>query len=131
MNRLYYRGATIILIVYDITDYSTFNKVQFWIEEIRNHGDSDRKATLILVANKLDLNEYREVTIEIGKRYAQTIGAYFFEVSAAQPTGIGELFQSILDYLPPDENVTQAHTFSIEQKPPSKKPSKFTKEACC
>ncbi|KAJ6325477.1 hypothetical protein OIU76_012540 [Salix suchowensis] len=56
---LYYRGAAIAFIVYDITSPETFNKAQYWVKELQKHGSPD--IVMALVGNKADLHEKREV----------------------------------------------------------------------
>ncbi|KAG6758525.1 hypothetical protein POTOM_038880 [Populus tomentosa] len=56
---LYYRGAAVAVIVYDITSPETFNKAQYWVKELQKHGSPD--IVMALVGNKADLQEKREV----------------------------------------------------------------------
>ncbi|KAJ6983411.1 ras-related protein RABF1 isoform X1 [Populus alba] len=56
---LYYRGAAVAVIVYDITSPETFNKAQYWVKELQKHGSPD--IVMALVGNKADLHEKREV----------------------------------------------------------------------
>ncbi|XP_011024389.1 PREDICTED: ras-related protein RABF1 isoform X4 [Populus euphratica] len=56
---LYYRGAAVAVIVYDITSPETFNKAQYWVKELKKHGSPD--IVMALVGNKADLHEKREV----------------------------------------------------------------------
>lgn len=53
----YYRGAVGALLVYDIAKHKTYENVQRWLTELRNHADSD--IVIMLVGNKSDLKHLR------------------------------------------------------------------------
>ncbi|CAO0796329.1 unnamed protein product [Mucor circinelloides] len=58
----YYRGAVGALLVYDITRQSSFQNIDHWLKELRDH--SDDKISLMLVGNKVDLVDSRAVSTE-------------------------------------------------------------------
>ncbi|CAN1747570.1 Ras-related protein RABF1 [Linum perenne] len=60
---LYYRGAAVAVIVYDITSPESFKKAQYWVKELQKHGSPD--IVLALVGNKADLHENREVPTQV------------------------------------------------------------------
>ena len=55
----YYRGAHGIIVTYDITDRDSFAKVSEWMSEVDKH--SDKNISRILVGNKKDLEDQREI----------------------------------------------------------------------
>ena len=89
---LYYRGASIILVVYDITNQkSLMTGVREWIHELRVNGPED--AVLVLVGNKRDKdNALREVDRDAARRYANKVGALFFEASAKTGENVMNIF---------------------------------------
>ncbi|CAI0442668.1 unnamed protein product [Linum tenue] len=95
---LYYRGAAVAVIVYDITSPESFNKAQYWVKELQKHGSPD--IVLALVGNKADLHESREVPTQDGVEYAEKNGMFFIETSAKTADNIGHLFQEIGKRLP-------------------------------
>ena len=91
----YYKGAKGAIVVYDITQESTFLKVEQFVKDLREK--SDKNVYMILVGNKIDLEENRKVSKEEGKILADKLKMGFFEVSAKNGTGIEDLFKNLID----------------------------------
>lgn len=64
----YYRGAVGALIVYDITSQNTFDSVERWLKELRDHADN--QIVIMLVGNKIDKKHLRAVATGLAKQYA-------------------------------------------------------------
>lgn len=64
----YYRGAVGALLVYDIAKHLTYENVERWLKELRDHADSN--IVIMLVGNKCDLRHLRAVPTEEAKTYA-------------------------------------------------------------
>ena len=64
----YYRGAVGALLVYDIAKHLTYENVERWLKELRDHADSN--IVIMLVGNKCDLRHLRAVPTEEAKAYA-------------------------------------------------------------
>ena len=73
-----------ILLMYDITDKTTFDSIPNWIQNIKDLKGDD--FPLILLGNKNDLEEERKISKEEGQKFADEIGIQFFETS--NKTGI-------------------------------------------
>ena len=67
----YYKGAKGALIVYDITRKNTFDNIDKWISDLKLNGD--KNICILIVGNKSDLNEQREVDEELGKKKAEML----------------------------------------------------------
>lgn len=89
----YFRGAQGILLVYDVTDRQTFTDIKTWSKQIEMHADSN--VDKVLLANKCDQNENRQVSFEEGEALAKEGGMKFFETSAKQDFNVEEAFLSI------------------------------------
>ena len=92
---MYYRGAAGALIVYDITSTETLMEAQRWLKELRTQSGSTSPIVIVLVGNKLDLAEYRQVTEDEGRRVATEEGALWFEISAKDGTNLDEMFKAL------------------------------------
>ncbi|XP_050250398.1 ras-related protein RABE1c-like isoform X2 [Quercus robur] len=90
----YYRGAMGILLVYDVTDESSFNNIKNWIRNIEQHASDN--VNKILVGNKADMDESkRAVPTSKGQALADEYGIKFFETSAKTNMNVEEVFFSI------------------------------------
>ncbi|XAR54463.1 hypothetical protein NMG60_11029603 [Bertholletia excelsa] len=98
LTPLYYRGAAVAVIVYDITSSESFAKAQYWVKELQKNGSPG--LVMALVGNKADLQEQREVPIQDGMDCAEKNGMFFIETSAKTADNISQLFEEISNRLP-------------------------------
>lgn len=131
ITRTYYKGAIGALLVYDITRRDTFTHVTKWLEEVKSN--SSKNICVILIGNKKDLEDKRQVTFEEGESFARENGLMFLETSAKTAFNVVEAFnlsaQAILNNIEktgidPTENKNK---MKIENKP--QEPTK--KGGCC
>ena len=73
----YYKGAKGALIVYDITNKFTFESVDKWVQDLNSYGE--KNLTLLLVGNKSDLENKRQINKEEGEEKAKSFGLGFIE----------------------------------------------------
>ncbi|VDN53337.1 unnamed protein product [Dracunculus medinensis] len=90
ITRSYYRGAAGALLVYDITRRDTFNHLTSWLEDARQHSNSNM--VIMLIGNKSDLEARREVKKEEGEAFAHEHGLIFMETSAKTAANVEEKF---------------------------------------
>ncbi|PON49822.1 Small GTP-binding domain containing protein [Parasponia andersonii] len=90
----YYRGAVGALLVYDITKRQTFDNIQRWLRELRDHADSN--IVIMMAGNKADLNHLRAISSEDAGALAEKEGLSFLETSALEALNVEKAFQSIL-----------------------------------
>lgn len=64
----YYRGAVGALLVYDIAKHLTYENVERWLKELRDHADSN--IVIMLVGNKSDLRHLRAVPTDEARAFA-------------------------------------------------------------
>ncbi|XP_026194593.1 ras-related protein Rab-11B [Cyclospora cayetanensis] len=90
----YYRGAVGALLVYDITKRQSFDNVERWLKELRDHADPN--IVILLVGNKSDLRHLRGITPEEATRFANRENLAFIETSALDATNVEQAFHQIL-----------------------------------
>ena len=90
ITRAYYKNSVCALVVYDISSRDSFNNVMTWIEDCRNQ--SPKTIFIVLVGNKCDLEDKRQVTYEEGKELADKNELLFFESSAKDGINVDDIF---------------------------------------
>ncbi|XP_067326075.1 ras-related protein Rab-17 isoform X1 [Anolis sagrei] len=91
---LYYRGANAAVLVYDITKKETLEKAKLWLRELEKEFLQD-EIIIVLVGNKVDLSEEREVTLQEAKDFANTKSMLYMETSAKTNHQVTELFTAL------------------------------------
>ena len=91
----HYRGSHGIVINYDITDKQKFINLRKWIDEILKKAPLETR--MILIGNKCDLSNEREVTEEEGKKLADEFGMLFFETSAKTGYNVNFAFETLIE----------------------------------
>ena len=91
----YYKGAKGAFIVYDMTRKNTFDSVNRWVSDIT--AAADKRITLILIGNKSDLEDQRQVTKEQGEEKAKELGLAFLETSACSGENLDKAFQMMIN----------------------------------
>ena len=106
----YYKGAQGCLLVYDITKKKSFDNIDKWYSELKSN--SDEKIYTMLLGNKSDLEENREVSIEEAEKKAKNFNIAFMETSAYNGNNINKAFSELIN------NVYQnnKHAFNQEIK---------------
>ncbi|KAI7896069.1 GTP-binding protein [Mucor mucedo] len=94
----FYRGAVGALLVYDITRKPSFDHVDQWLKELREH--TEENIPLVLIGNKLDLSDVnRQVSTEIARQYATQSNMLFFETSAYDATNVTDAFETMFEHV--------------------------------
>ena len=91
----YYRGAVGALLVYDIAKHVTFENIDRWLRELRDHADHN--IVIMLVGNKSDLRHLRAVPTDDAKGYAEQCSLSFIETSALDSTNVEQAFQELTE----------------------------------
>ena len=88
----YIRGSSLVFIVYDITNRKSFENLQSWIDFVNNIENSN----IVILANKIDLENQRQVQTEEGQKFCTEKNYDFFEVSAKEDNNLNNmLFNSV------------------------------------
>ena len=86
----YYRGANVALIVFDITNHQSFDSLPMWIENFYKNGPEQKN--IILIGNKKDLADLRQVTQQEAEAFSETNNMMYFETSAKEGDNIEYIF---------------------------------------
>ena len=95
ITRAYYKNSVCALVVYDISSRDSFNNVSTWIEDCRNQ--SPKTIFMVLVGNKSDLADKRQVSTEEGQELAEKYGLQFYETSAKTGDNVDAIFYNSAD----------------------------------
>ena len=90
ITRAYYKNSICACIVYDITNRKSFEDVKLWLEDCKSQ--SPRNILLVLIGNKIDLEDKREVSFEEGEKFAKENNMMFLETSAKNGDNIENIF---------------------------------------
>jgi small GTP-binding protein len=86
----YYHGAHGIIVVYDITDETSFDNVRQWLIEIERYAS--RKVVKLIIGNKSELKDERQVLTESARSFAEAHDLEFMEISAKENMNVQETF---------------------------------------
>ncbi|XP_028322510.1 ras-related protein Rab-6A isoform X2 [Gouania willdenowi] len=98
----YIRDSAAAVVVYDITNVNSFQQTTKWIDDVRTERGSD--VIIMLVGNKTDLADKRQVSIEEGERKAKELNVMFIETSAKAGYNVKQLFRRVAAALPGMDN---------------------------
>ena len=101
LTKFFYKDATIVILVYDITREDSFDNLKnYWYNQLQ---ENCKDVVLGVAGNKCDLYEEEKVTEIEAREFADSIGAIFELTSARNNTGINDLFQKVGNkYLDPN-----------------------------
>jgi len=110
LAKIFYKDANIIILVYDITSYKSFQELKnFWYEQTKlysNNSNNNKNIVLCICGNKYDLYENEQVNEDEVKNFCNQINALFFTVSAKNSFGIEDCFKNICrKYLDPNFHI--------------------------
>uniref|UniRef100_A0A8C4JDP3 Ras-related protein Rab-6B n=1 Tax=Dromaius novaehollandiae TaxID=8790 RepID=A0A8C4JDP3_DRONO len=94
----YIRDSAVAVIVFDITNLNSFQQTSKWIDDVRTERGSD--VIIMLVGNKTDLADKRQITTEEGEQRAKELNVMFIETSAKTGYNVKQLFRRVAAALP-------------------------------
>ena len=97
LTKNFYRKADGIIIVYDITNKESFERIQDWVKSVYDNTDTYKEIQMIIVGNKIDLEERREVSKEEGLKIGKYFEIDFFEASAKNAEGVRNFMIKIIE----------------------------------
>lgn len=94
----YIRDSSVAVVVYDVTSRASFQNTSKWVDDVRAERGSD--VIIVLVGNKTDLGDKRQVTTEEAEAKAAEFNVMFIETSAKAGHNVKTLFKKIAQALP-------------------------------
>ena len=104
------------LLVYNIIEHESFEKLSFWLEQIKGYAPENIK--MVLVGNNCDLANERKVSIEEAEEFAKKNNMKFFEASPKEGTNVNELFFCLANEIYQEEKLngkSQKKTLTLEK----------------
>ena len=111
---MYYRGAKAAIIVYDITNKSSFEKACLWVKKLSE--DVSNSIYIIIVGNKSDLELSRKIAKVTVEQFNNTSQYGFIEVSAKTSENINKIFENICQNIVFDEINISANNITLGQE---------------
>lgn len=105
---MYYRGALAAILVFDICNHSTFDSLSSWMEKLESAGP--KGIIHIIVGNKSDLQDKRQVSREEVERFSASHDALYIEASARDNINVDLIFQEIAKILDKERFQTSTGT---------------------
>lgn len=124
----YYRLAKGAVIVYDITDRASFSKVIDWTQELSVHGD--KGISIIIVGNKEDKENERQINKNEPVEFAKKIGALHITTSAKTGAGVLECFTMIAKAVKTKHTVVASKPYARSRTVSIAKEGKKKKTRC-
>ena len=119
-----YKGADGIMLVYDVTEETSFIKIKDWMEQIITNIGGD-EISIVLLGNKCDVEE-RAITKERGQEMANSLKVFYYETSALNGMGINEAFEGLTKEIMKKKNTNhEIRTISLDSSKNQKK------KKCC
>lgn len=95
VTRGYFHGSVAVFVIYDITSRETFEHVREWISDVHETVETD--IISVLIGNKCDLADRRQVSYDAGKTLAEELNMQFFETSAKLGENVAEAMNACVD----------------------------------
>ena len=93
MTKQYFKDAHGIILMFDVCDKRSFSDLDIWLDEIKKNTPKD-DVSIVLCGNKIDLN-FRNITFEEAKNFAQKNGLLYSETSAKEGNNIEVAFENV------------------------------------
>jgi Ras-related protein Rab-1A len=91
ITRQYYRDSSGIILVFDLTNRNSFQRLDSWIQDISEFGPQN--VNIILIGNKIDLDDDRTILTDEATNYAKNNNLTYIEVSAKSAYNVSNLFE--------------------------------------
>lgn len=127
INKLYYKDANSIIIIYDVTRKSTFDNIKVWLDEINSNVNDINNIDITVIGNKIDLS-YREVQIEDINNFKKLYNFKYYETTIKDSNSIDLALNSIIQkIINEDKFIRPIETFNVSYD----KSDEYDYPSCC
>ena len=98
-----YKKANGIILMFDVTNKSSFDNIKNWVSQIKQ--EASEKVCVILVGNKIDDVDKREISKEEGEKTADEFGLNYFETSAKTGENVESSYYALIKKI--DDNYSK------------------------
>ena len=129
----YFRNAEGVVLAYDVTNSESFENLKFWINSIKsNLGEKNIFIPIIIIGNKIDMEDMRDITKEDASKFAKENNYKYFETSAKTGEGVDEAIRDLVNQVLANSDKNEAakgerKSVKIEYK----KENNQKKKGCC
>lgn len=132
VTHAYYRDAHALLLLYDVTNKTSFDNTRAWLGEINEYAQDD--VVIMLIGNKADATVERQVAYEDGERLAREYGVAFMETSAKTGTNVELAFMAVareLKYRQSCQSDQQESRFNVKEYVRQESTKSSSSGTCC
>jgi small GTP-binding protein len=112
VTRGYYRGSAGAFLVFDLTNHDSFEHIGRWLHDVKEVARTD--VVTVLLGNKADLTDQRDVTREEAEGFAQANKMKYFETSAKTGGGIVDAINACVEVI---ENYVANGVYEVTPNP--------------
>jgi len=112
--------------VYDVTSQESFDHVEEWLSEVNKYASEG--TSKLLLGNKADLTDEKQVSTEHAQRFADKLGIRFLETSAKTAANVDAAFLTMAKEL---MSRTSKGPAQPDKKPVDLRPVTKEKKGCC
>ena len=108
LTQNYFKNAEGVLLVYDVTSTESFENLKFWIDSIKdNMVQKNMNIPLIIIGNKIDMEDSREITKENAEKFSGDNNYKYFETSAKTGVGVDDAIRELVNQVLSQSNDEQ------------------------
>ncbi len=129
----YFRNAEGVVLVYDVTNSESFENLKFWINSIKsNLGEKNIFIPIIIIGNKIDMEDMRDITKEDASKFAKENNYKYFETSAKTGEGVDEAIRDLVNQVLANSDKNEAAKGERKSvKIEDNKENNQKKKGCC
>ena len=129
----YFRNAEGVVLAYDVTNSESFENLKFWINSIKsNLGEKNIFIPIIIIGNKIDMEDMRDITKEDASKFAKENNYKYFETSAKTGEGVDEAIRDLVNQVLANSDKNEAAKGERKSvKIEDNKENNQKKKGCC